>query len=150
MLMAVMKKLVRPNTLYITEPDRAALSRLIASRQPSHQDVKALVDLKGELERAVVVPPEAVPPSVVTLNSRVRLRDLDTGQKGEYTLVLPGGADFREGRVSVLAPVGTALLGQQEGDVVEWIVPAGRKRFRIEAVLYQPEAAGAGGPLAAA
>ena len=86
--------------------------------------------------------PEAVPPHVVTLGSRVRLRDLDTGDVGEYTLVLPGRADFRAGRVSVLAPVGTALLGQQEDDVVEWVVPAGRKRFRIEAVMYQPERAG--------
>ena len=145
-----MKLIARHNTLYVTEPDRATLSRLITSRQPAHQDVRALVDLKGELERAVVVRPEEVPPTVVTLNSRVRLRNVDTGEVGEYTLVLPGSADFREGRVSVLAPVGTALLGQQEGDVVEWVVPAGRKRYRIEAVLYQPESAGAGDPLAAA
>lgn len=128
-------------TIYVTEPDRAALSRLITSRQPAHQEVKSLVDLKEELERAVVVPPEEIPPYVVTLNSRVRLRDLDTGDVGEYMLVLPGQADFRAGKVSVLAPVGTALLGQQEGDVVEWVVPAGRKRFRIEAVTFQPERA---------
>ncbi|HLT46208.1 MAG TPA: nucleoside diphosphate kinase regulator [Rubricoccaceae bacterium] len=131
-------------TIYVTEPDRAALSRLITSRQPAHQEVKSLVDLKEELERAVVVPPEEIPPYVVTLNSRVRLRDLDTGDVGEYTLVMPGQADIREGKVSVLAPVGTALLGQQEEDVVEWVVPAGRKRFRIEAVMYQPERAGTG------
>jgi regulator of nucleoside diphosphate kinase len=145
-----MKKIPRQNTLYVTEPDRATLFRLITTRQPAHQDVKSLVDLKGELERAVVVPPEEVPAHVVTLNSRVLLRDLDTGTVGDYTLVLPGQADIRDGRVSVLAPVGTALLGQQEGDVVEWVVPAGRKRFRIEVVLYQPESADAGDSLAAA
>ena len=145
-----MKRTLVPSTLYVTEPDRATLFRLITSRQPANQDVKSLVDLKGELERAVVVRPEEVPPSVVTIGSRVRLRDLDSGARGEYTLVMPGRADFRQGHVSVLAPVGTALLGQQEGDVVEWVVPAGRKRFCIEAVLYQPEAAGAKDPWALA
>ena len=145
-----MKQIPRQNTLYVTEPDRSILFRLITSRQPAHQDVRSLTDLKGELERAVVVRPEDVPPGVVTLNARVLLRDLDTGTAGEYTLVLPGQADIRERKISVLAPVGTALLGQQEGDVIEWVVPVGRKRFRIEAVLYQPEAASAGDPLAAA
>lgn len=145
-----MKRTPATSTLYVTESDRATLFRLITSRQPANQDVKSLVDLKGELERAVVVRPEEVPASVVTLGSCVRLRDLDSGERGEYTLVLPGRADFRQGFVSVLAPVGTALLGQQEGDVVEWVVPAGRKRFRIEAVLYQPEAAGVKDPWALA
>lgn len=127
--------------IYITEEDRATLFRLLTSRQPAHVEVKALVDLKGELERAVVVGPKAVPPGVVTLGSKVCLRDLDTGASGEYTLVLPGQADIRQGKVSVLAPVGTALLGQEEGDTVEWVVPVGRKRFRIDAVIFQPEAA---------
>ena len=138
-----MKKTAHRPAIYITEPDRSALSRFIASEQPAYQDVKALVDLKGEIERAVVVRSEDIAPAVVTLNSRVRLRDLDSGERGEYTLVLPSSANSRQGRVSVLTPVGTALLGQQEGDVVEWVVPAGRKQFCIEAVLYQPEVAGA-------
>jgi regulator of nucleoside diphosphate kinase len=132
-----------PKTLYITEADRDILVRLLTSRQPAHHDVKALVDLKVELERAAVVPPEGIPADVVTMNSVVRLTDLDTGKKGEYALVFPGHADFRLGRLSVLAPVGTALLGQREGDVVEWVVPAGTKRFRIDAVVYQPETDGA-------
>ena len=143
-----MKHPHRRPAIYITEADRSILFRIITSRQPAGQDVKALVDLKEELDRAVVVRAEEVPPAVVTLGSRVRLREIESGVVGEYTLVLPGRADFREGRVSVLAPVGTALLGQREGDVVEWVVPAGRKRFCIEAVLYQPEAAGAEGLLA--
>ena len=129
-------------TIYVTEADRDALLRLLTSRHPAHYDVKALVDLKVELERAVVVPASAIPPDVVTMNSLVRLTDLDTGGRGEYSVVFPGRADFRRGRLSILAPVGTALLGQREGDVVEWVVPAGVKRFRIEAVLYQPETDG--------
>lgn len=133
-------------TLYITDSDRDTLVRLLSSRQPAHHDVKALVDLRVELERATVVPPEAIPADVVTMNSVVRLTDLDTGRRGEYALVFPGHADFRLGRLSVLAPVGTALLGQREGDVVEWVVPAGTKRFRIDAIVYQPETDGAHPP----
>ena len=128
--------------LYITEEDRDTLVRILVSRQHAHYDVKALVDLKVELERAHAVRPEDMPDDVVTMNSVVRLTDLDTGREGEYVLVYPGQADFRRGQLSVLAPVGTALLGQRRGDVVEWVVPAGRKRFRIDAILYQPEADG--------
>lgn len=129
-------------TIYLTEEDRDSLRRLIISRQPAHAEVKALVDLRAELERATIVEPKEMPPGVVTLGSRVRLRDLDTGRSGEYTLVMPGEANIRQAKVSVLAPVGTALLGQHEGDTVEWEVPVGRKRFEIEAVVFQPEAAG--------
>ena len=131
-----------PKSLYITEADRDVLVRLLSSRQPAHHDVKALVDLKVELDRAVVVAPGEVPADVVTMDSVVRLTDLDDGTQGEFTLVFPGSADFRRGRLSVLAPVGTALLGQREGDVVAWVVPVGRKRFRIDAVVYQPESDG--------
>lgn len=134
----------KKKTIYLTEEDRASLFRLLISRQPAHVEVKALVDLKAELERAVVVDPKDLPPGVITLGSRVRLRDLDTGTSGEYTLVMPGEANIRQGKISVLAPVGTALLGQTEGDTVEWVVPVGKKRFQIEAVVFQPEAAGRG------
>jgi regulator of nucleoside diphosphate kinase len=120
--------------IYITPTDRSALFRLLATRQPPHHDVTSLVNLKSELDRAVVVPEEDLPPSVVTIGSRVLIRDVDTGIAGEYTLVFPGSADIRQGMISILAPVGTALLGQQVGDVVDWAVPAGRKRFRIEEV----------------
>lgn len=127
-------------TIYITDEDRAALFRLITSRQPPYQEVSSLVNLKGELERALVVGVADLPPTIVTLGSRVLLQEMDSGVIGEYTLVMPGRADITQGFISVLAPVGTALLGQSEGDVVEWIVPAGRRRFRIESVLYQPQA----------
>ncbi len=130
-------------SFYVSEPDHLALRRLFSARRPAHADVKALAGLWEKMERAVVVHPDAIPTDAITLNSRVRVRDLDTGHAAQYTLVLPVHADIREGKVSVLAPVGTALLGQQQGDEVEWPVPAGRKRFVIEAVLYQPEAAAA-------
>ncbi len=111
--------------------------------------MRALADLIVGLSESVVVESSAVPPSVVTLNSRVRIRTFGTDTVQELTLVVPGSADHRAGRVSVLAPIGSALLGRRAGDVVECEVPAGRVRFRIEAVLYQPEAAGAPDAVAA-
>ena len=123
----------------LTAPDRATLSRLLALRKSASLDVQSLVDLSERVEQADVVSPAEIPPSVVTLNSRVRLRMLGSHDERIVTLVVPGHSDMREGRVSVLTPVGTALVGRQEGDVVECTVPAGRVQFRIEAVLYQPE-----------
>jgi regulator of nucleoside diphosphate kinase len=76
------------------------------------------------------------------MNSKVRLRDLDTGEKETYTLVYPHEADASAGRISVLAPVGTAIVGNRVGDVIEWPVPAGLRRLKVEAVLDQPERAG--------
>jgi len=70
----------------------------------------------------------------------VRVTDLDGGHQRTLTLVLPGEADSSQGKISVLAPIGTALLGYRVGDTVEWRVPGGLRRFRIDAVLHQPEA----------
>ena len=83
-----------------------------------------------------------MPHDVVTMNSRVQLVDLDTGEAMTYTLVFPDDADLRQGKISVLAPIGTAMLGYRVGDTFEWRVPAGLRRLKIEAILYQPEAAG--------
>jgi regulator of nucleoside diphosphate kinase len=128
-------------TIYVTTEDQRRLSGLLAASGHLEGSGKAnLRDLSEELGRAVVVPAEAIPADVITMNSRFRLRDLDTGTVAEYTLVYPGKADFSRGNVSVLAPVGTALLGYRDGDTIEWRVPAGLKRLRIEALLYQPEA----------
>jgi regulator of nucleoside diphosphate kinase len=83
-----------------------------------------------------------MPPDVVTISSRVRVREPATGEAFVYTLVLPLEADFERGRISVLAPLGIAILGQRVGDMVEVRAPGGVRRLRIENVLYQPEAAG--------
>jgi len=73
---------------------------------------------------------------------KAHLRDLDTNEEETIALVYPGEANFAENRISVLAPVGTAILGARVGEVSEWKVPAGKRRLRIEEVFYQPEAAG--------
>jgi regulator of nucleoside diphosphate kinase len=101
-----------------------------------------LEDLVGELARAKVVSSKKVPPDVVTMNSKVVLRDVDTSEEMTYSLVFPKDADVDVGAISILAPVGTAILGYSEGDVIEWPVPSGIRRIRIEKILYQPEAAG--------
>ena len=101
-----------------------------------------LDDLEHELERATSVAPEDVPPDVITMNSTARLRDLDTDETIDYTVVYPRDADANAQRISVLAPIGTALLGFRAGDTVEWPIPAGRIRLQVEAVTFQPERAG--------
>ena len=87
-----------------------------------------------ELERARIATFDEVPENVVTIHSRVQVLDLVSGQRRELTLVLPAESDALAGRISVLAPVGTALLGYRAGDVVEWRVPGGLRRMRIESV----------------
>ena len=74
--------------------------------------------------------------------SKVALLDLDTSERMEYVLAFPKDANIDNGSISVLAPIGTAILGYAKGDVVEWPVPSGKRRIRIEDILYQPEAAG--------
>ncbi len=129
--------------LYITEFDKSRLEELIAvAEEFSGHDRKDLVSLAKELENAEVVSPKKVPANVVTMNSKVVLRDLDSSEEMTYVLVFPKDANIDAGAISVLAPVGTAILGYAKGDVVEWPVPSGVRRLRIAEVLYQPEAAG--------
>ena len=118
---------------------RALLSVYDGGPGPGRREVN---QLRGELERARVVPSREISGRVVTMNSEVLLRDLDSRQEFTCRLSYPDESDADGGRISVLAPVGTAILGYREGTVVEWSVPAGTRRLRIEKILYQPEAAG--------
>jgi regulator of nucleoside diphosphate kinase len=136
--------LVKEATIYITEVDRQRLEKLIEiaggrDRLANHEYLRKL---EHELERAETVAPEDVPGDVITMRSKVRLRDMNTGEEMVYTLVFPSEANFDEGKISVLAPVGTAMLGYRVGDTIEWQVPSGLRRLKIEELLYQPEAAG--------
>ena len=130
-------------TMFATDADYRRLTGLLATMEGQngreHANSRAN-DLRRELEGAVVVPPDVIPYHVITMHSRFRLKDLDTGEVREYTLVFPDEADVREGKLSVLTPIGTALFGSGDLDVVEWEAPAGRKRFRVNAIFYQPEA----------
>ena len=127
--------------IYITSKDRERLE-VITGQMTEAKDRSDLLDLVDELNRAIVVPAEEIPADVITMNSRVRLLDLDKGSAAEYTLVYPAEADAAKGKISIVAPIGAAMIGYREGDEIEWDVPGGRRRFKVEAVLYQPEAAG--------
>lgn len=129
--------------IYITKFDKDRLEDFISvAAEFNDPDKQYLLDLQDELERAEIVRSDEVPPGVVTMHSRVVLRDLDTSEKMTYTLVFPKDADIGQGALSILAPVGTAILGYHEGDVIAWPVPSGQRRICIEKVLYQPERAG--------
>ncbi|HLM44485.1 MAG TPA: nucleoside diphosphate kinase regulator [Archangium sp.] len=124
--------------IVVTSSDMERLRTLIDTTAGDKADA-----LDAELTRAVVVEPTDVPPDVVTMNSRVVYRDEESNETREVTLSYPKDASLEQGRVSVLAPVGAALLGLSVGQEIEWLVPGGRhKRLRILAVTYQPQAAG--------
>lgn len=134
-----MNATMNPRIIYITDADKRRLEPLIEALKKSRDDLRGL---QSELEHARVVAPQEVPPDVITMNSKARLRDLETNEEVVYTLVFPDQANIENGRISVVAPVGTAMLGHRVGDEFEWQVPAGAVRLRVEEVLYQPEAAG--------
>jgi regulator of nucleoside diphosphate kinase len=100
-------------------------------------------ELEEELARAKIVAPQAVPPTVVTMNSTVRFRDVVTQESFCLTLVYPRDLDDTGSKISILAPVGSALLGLNQGDEIEWPKPGGGVlRVAIEEVMWQPERAG--------
>lgn len=128
----------------ITSIDRERLLKLINKEREfgTAKSKDYLKDLEQELDRANIVSPEIIPPDAITMNSKVLLRDLDSGEETTYTLVYPEEADLLEDKISILAPVGTAILGFREGDVLGWKVPAGIVKLKVEKILYQPESAG--------
>jgi regulator of nucleoside diphosphate kinase len=96
--------------------------------------------LEEDLERATVVPSAAVPATVVTMHSRVRYFDERTGERREIQIVYPEQADIAKGKISVLAPVGAALLGLSVGQAIRWGFPGGEiRRLQVEELLFQPE-----------
>jgi regulator of nucleoside diphosphate kinase len=123
--------------IYLTQDDMDRLLELIEAYPGQRFD-----RLENELLRANVVPRDRIPREVVTMNSRVVFENETTGERREVTLVYPGRADIDAGMISVLTPVGTALLGLRAGQSIDWEIGAQRHRYRIVDVPYQPEAAG--------
>lgn len=103
-------------------------------------DTPAAESLATELHRAHVVDAREVPADVVTMNTEVVYEDSATRQRRTVRLVYPKDANSTRGWVSVLAPVGSALLGLRVGQEIEWPVPTGTKRIRVVEIRYQPEA----------
>jgi regulator of nucleoside diphosphate kinase len=132
----------RRPAIVVTDADARRLRGLLAARRETAvHDEAHLDELELELERAMLVDADSVPRDVVVMESAVRVRDLSNDEPREYTLVYPAQADLEAGRISVLAPLGTALLGFREGDEVEWMMPGGLRRLRIEKVRSRHETA---------
>lgn len=129
--------------IYLTQNDLDRLLNLVEARATGSGD-RHFDKLENELVRAVVVPSDRIPKDVVTMNSRVLFENETTGERREVTLVYPSDADIDAGRISILVPVGTALLGLRVGQSIDWTLPSGdNQRYRVVDVPYQPEAAGA-------
>jgi regulator of nucleoside diphosphate kinase len=138
-----MKKKQRTQSIYVTEPEYNRLRALIeTTRERQGVDWEYLSKLEAELDRAEIVDAKEIPADVITMRSKVRLKDLVSGEANTYSLVFPTEANFSEGKISILAPIGTAILGYKRGDTIEWPVPAGVRRLKVDEILYQPEAAG--------
>lgn len=128
-------------SIIVSETDLERLDRLLEAA--ARDKVAGVAELEKELERADVVASRDVPPTVVTMNSTVRFREVASSEAFELTLVYPKDVAQDGSTVSILAPVGSALLGLAEGHEIEWPKPGGGTlRVRIEEVLYQPERAG--------
>lgn len=125
----------------ITIPDSERLKKLIDDSYTGVSDNSAQ-RLEAKLRSSQIVASTTVPPDVITMNSQILLSDGDEASDLVYSLVYPESADIMSNRISVLAPVGTAILGGREGDTIEWDVPGGTVRVSIKKILYQPEAAG--------
>jgi regulator of nucleoside diphosphate kinase len=131
------------HTIFITSLDKERLQNILMSpAAQSGPNREHLAELQKELGRAVIVEPKDIPPDIVTMNSRFRMRDMQSGEVVEYTLVYPHEADITQNKLSVLAPIGMGLLGYRAGDVFEWTVPGGKRVLKVEEILYQPEASG--------
>lgn len=129
-----------PPPITVSSLDLERIERLLDNDATSR--LPGIESLQAELDRASVVEPKEIPPDIVTMNSVVRFRDDDSGKEYELTLVYPDGAG-KSGTISVLAPIGSALLGLTVGQSIAWVVPGGRTiTLRVLELVRQPEAMG--------
>lgn len=126
---------MRKRPIVVTESDEQKLRGLLSRQtEESMRDQAHLLELHSELERALILEAEELPADVITMHSQVRVLDLERRRRSDYTLVFPLESDVSAKRISVLAPLGTALLGFRKGDDVEWMMPGGVRRLRVEHV----------------
>jgi regulator of nucleoside diphosphate kinase len=113
----------------------------------SAKQVKSINDTEAgnlikELDSATIVEPTQIPSDIVTMNSIVQISFLNAPRQIQFQIVYPRDANLKENKISIFSPIATALIGYKEGDEVEWIVPAGPTRLKIDKIIYQPEASG--------
>ena len=124
----------------ITARDMELLRKLIEDAKWNDPRKRfELKDLEAELDRAVLVDDAHVPDDVITMHSEARLIDVDTGEEMICKLVFPDEANISRMQISVLAPIGTAMLGYRAGDSFAWEVPSGTRTLQVQEILFQPE-----------
>ena len=129
-------------TILLTRPDMVTLGDLLEQqRRWPGLDRDQVETLRRKVDDARVVRSEEIPADVVTLHSRVGVRHLDDGPYATYRLVMPVHASTPAGTISVLSSIGAAMLGRRQGDEIEYAVPGGVRRLKVENIPYQPEAA---------
>jgi len=134
---------MQTKNIYVTTLDYKRLMEYVNIKNGiSETDKYNIKKLKMELERAKILKSEIIPDDVITMNSVVILTDLSSGKDTVWRLVYPEYADPYRGRISILAPLGTAMLGYKKGDVFEWDVPKGKAKYKVKEIKYQPEADG--------
>lgn len=129
------------NKILITELDKERILRLLKEGYSLSLNRNLSQSFEKEIKKAPAVKSEKIPPDVITMRSKFRLKDLGTGQRYEYTLVYPQEADS-ESKISILALYGKAVFGSRKGDVVRWDLDTGPKFYQVDEVIYQPEASG--------
>lgn len=123
------------NTVVLSEDDFRLLKQF-AETLPANPNE---MTLSYELNRAVVVENDQLPPDSVRLNSHVRVRELASNTEMEFCIVMPAFADIKQKKISVLTPMGAALIGLCKGETVEWKMPAGMKKFEVMEVSLKSE-----------
>ncbi|MGE8722808.1 nucleoside diphosphate kinase regulator [Leptospira terpstrae] len=130
------------NKICLIHFDYDRLKLLISNHTKRNKVETNVKDLLGEIERAQKVDSHTIPPNYVTMNSVIELKNLEELEFQEFRLVFPEDANTQENKISVLAPIGTAILGYKVGDVIQWKFPGGQSQFQITNIKYQPEANG--------
>lgn len=132
---------MKEEAIIMTWPDHARLTELVEVQRNINlgADSKAFQRLRRELERAQLVAEKDIPADVVTMDSQVQVFDMEMGARYVFTLSWPYQQTMADDRINVLAPLGMALLGSRVGQKIEWPVPEGTCRLRVEKVLFQPE-----------
>ena len=126
--------------LLITEFDLDRLESLLdMCWRRSGFDEKNLELLQKKISNCIVVPPEFIPNNIITMNSTFTVENEVTNEKKTYTLVFPEDADIRGNKISILAPIGVAILGHKVGEFIEWVAPSGLKKMKFIQIHYQPE-----------
>lgn len=129
-------------TMHMTVNDYQRITGLIEFAALQNKNPEIAGRLLKELKVARTFPQDKISAKIVTMNSTVLLRELASGREVEITITYPQDAEPKEQKVSVFSPIGVSILGCREGDIATWRVPAGVGRFKVERVIYQPEAAG--------